>query len=500
MRLARKLTIVLIAGIVIVMACYAYFQLRQEVALTSADLQRAQRIALAWLGTIEAVWEHEGPQRALELTARAMQRAGDIALHILPLDAGSPAGSERFSTDERRTLAGGQAVRRVIDDDAGDSFRHIYVPLMVSGTQPMVVEYVEPMEAEDRFIRMSHVALISATAAVVAACGLIASALQYALVGRPLKLLRDKARRAGTGDFSQPLNLAQNDEVGELARDINAMCEHIAETNRKLADKNQARIAALEQLRHTDRLATVGQLAAGVAHELGTPLSVVSARAQVIVAGNPDAATNARVVVEQCERMTDIIQQLLDFSRRRGARMGPIDLRHVVTRTLDLLSSAAQTAHVEICYEPCATALPVNVDQNQMQQAFTNIVLNGIQAMPAGGRLTVRTGLRRARPPAGVDGQEGDYPCVSVEDGGTGIHADQLERIFEPFFTTKGVGEGTGLGLAVAHGIVAEHGGWITVDSEVGVGTRFAVFLPPAGSVAASGTAAGGTAAKTGAA
>lgn len=323
----------------------------------------------------------------------------------------------------------------------------------------------------------------TATLAVVAVCGLIVTALQYSLVGRPLQLLRDKARRAGDGDFSRPLVLSQNDEIGELARDMNAMCERIAEANRKLAEENQARIAALEQLRHTDRLATVGRLAAGVAHELGTPLSVVSARAQVIVANDPASpgtAQNARVIVEQCERMADIIQQLLDFSRRSGARLGLTDLRHVVTRTLDLLSAAAQSAHVDIRHDPGNAPLMVSVDQNQMQQALTNVVLNGIQAMPNGGCLGVRTAVRHVRPPAGLGNAEDDYPCVSVEDAGSGIRAGDLERIFEPFFTTKGMGEGTGLGLAVAHGIVTEHGGWIAVDSEVGKGSRFEIFLPSA--------------------
>src|SRR5262249_27847688 len=158
------------------------------------------------------------------------------------------------------------------------------------------------------------------------------------LVGRPLQRLRDKARRAGEGDFSGPLDLPQADEIGELAQEFNAMCARLAEANHRLEVATEARIAALEQLRHTDRLATVGQLAAGVAPELGTPLSVISARAQLMVSMDPPRATvvaNANIIIEQSDRMTEIIQQLLDFSRRRVVKLGLANLEQIVTHTLE---------------------------------------------------------------------------------------------------------------------------------------------------------------------
>ncbi len=481
MRLARKLTVALVCGILAVMAAYAFFQLRQEIVLSQADLLRAQRIGLASMGMIEAVMEREGPARASELVARAMQRAQEITLRILPLDA-SGAGGE-LSGDELRTLVAGEVVRRVHEDDAGGEWRQVYIPLRVPGREPAVVEYAEPMQEEQTFIKMSHLAIAAATLAIVTLCGLLATGLQYKLVGKPLELLRDKARRAGEGDFSRPLELRQNDEMGELAREVNAMCERIAAANRKLAEETDARITALEQLRHTDRLATVGQLAAGVAHELGTPLNVVSARAELIAATElprPDVVQNARVIGEQCDRMTGIIQQLLDFSRRRGTALGLTDLRHVVTRTLGLLSTAAQKARVQLQSAAADTPVLVRIDQNQMQQAVANIVLNGIQAMPSGGSLRVTIRTQRAQPLNDTMAPDTEYACITVEDEGAGIAPAHLKNIFEPFFTTKGVGEGTGLGLAVAHGIVAEHGGWIAVDSTVGRGSRFAIFLPTA--------------------
>ncbi len=484
MKLATKLTATLILGIVVVMAAYAYVQIRQEVVLDEGALHRARHVALAWLGTIEAVWDFDGPRRAREVVQRGNERASEVNVQLVALDdtiEGLPRPA--LTTDQVQELRAGEVVRIMRQDQAGDEWRYFYGALSIGGAHPAAIEFAEPLRDQQTFIRMSHFALALATIAIVAICGVIAAGLEYGLVGRPLQLLRDKARRAGGGDFSGPLAIRQRDEIGDLAHEVNLMCDRLAEANRKLAEETEARIAALEQLRHTDRLATVGQLAAGVAHELGTPLNVISARAELITsdtAASPAVFTHARIIGEQSDRVTDIIQQLLDFSRRRTAKPGLVDLRHIVTSTLDLLSSAAEKARVAVRCETSGEPLLATVDQNQVQQALTNVVLNGIQAMPNGGVLRVRIGARHVAAPPVSGCAEGTYFCICVEDEGMGISPEQMSHIFDPFFTTKPVGEGTGLGLAVAHGIIAEHGGWIVVESEVGKGSRFLICLPQA--------------------
>ncbi len=479
MKLARKLTAALAAGILVVMALYALFQIHQEIALSDDDLLRAQRVGRAWLGTIEAVWEREGPDRARELARRATERAGDIELRIMSVD--EILASTPLSAEERGALLSHQLVRRVRTDGAGPSRLEVFVQMRVANGTPMAVKYVEPHHQQDSFIRMNRFAIIGATLGIVAVCGLIASALQYSLVGRPLQMLRDKARRAGEGDFDNPLELRQKDEIGELAREVNAMCDRIAAGNRRLAEETDARIHALEQLRHTDRLATVGQLAAGVAHGLGNPLSVVSARAELIGETElpyPEVKKNARLIGEQCDRMTAIIQQLLDFSRRRADALEVVDLRDVVARTCDLLSTAADRARARLRVDTPEAPIAVRIDRNQIQQALANVILNGIQAMRDGGAIRVSAETARAHPPNGDPSADADHARVVVEDAGAGIAPEHLDRLFEPFFTTKRVGEGTGLGLPVAHGIVSEHGGWFEVDSRLGGGTRFTIWLP----------------------
>ncbi|TMA94149.1 MAG: HAMP domain-containing protein [Deltaproteobacteria bacterium] len=521
MKLAAKITVALVVGILAVMGTYAYVQVFNEVVLYKADIERARRNGLAWLGTIESVWGQEGEARARELIAISARRARnpEATLRVLSLAEGAP-DRPALLPEEIRALEAGEIVSRVRRDAEGQQWREAYAAIRTAArptvleviraleageivsrvrrdaegqqwreayaairtaARPTVLEVIEPLRGEEIFIRMSHLRILEATIAIIAMCGLLASVLQIRLVGRPLRLLRDKARRAGGGDFSGPLVLRQRDEMGELATEINAMCDRLAEANRRVATEAAARVAALEQLRHTERLAIVGQLAAGVAHELGTPLGVVSARAELLASGDvsaADAGANARIILEQTDRMTAIIQQLLDFSRRRATKIGLANLEQVITQTLDLIAPAAERANVTI---ECSPERPVfaRVDTSQIQQVLANVFMNGIQAMPRGGRLRVTVGTRSARPPAGRNAPQGEYLCVSVEDQGTGIPREHLARVFEPFFTTKAVGEGTGLGLAVAHGIVAEHGGWIEVESDVGKGSRFSIFLPP---------------------
>ena len=480
MKLATKITVALVLGILAVMAAYTYVQVTNEVVLYKGDIQRARRNGLAWLGTIESVWGHEGEERARELIAISRRRAAnpDATLQILSLAEGAP-DRPALLPDQLRTLEEGGIVTRIREHADGVQWREAYAEIRTA-ERPTVLEVTEPLRDEDVYIHMSHFRILEATIAIVATCGLLATLLHLRLVGRPLRLLRDKARRAGSGDFSGPLALRQRDEMGELATEINAMCDRLAEANRRAAAETEARVTALEQLRHTERLALVGQLAAGVAHELGTPLGVISARAELIASGDAspiEATKNGRIILEQADRMTGIIQQLLDFSRRRGPKMELANLARVTAQTLELIEPVAERARVTIDY---TAGRPVfaRADTSQIEQVLANMCMNGIQAMPNGGRLRVSVGARRARSPHDRAGPEADYLCLRIEDEGSGIPRENLERIFEPFFSTKRSGEGTGLGLAVAQGIVAEHGGWIEVESDVGKGSRFSIFLP----------------------
>jgi signal transduction histidine kinase len=226
---------------------------------------------------------------------------------------------------------------------------------------------------------------------------------------------------------------------------------------------------------------TVGQLASGMAHELGTPLNVVSGRAQMIASGestDAEAVESAGIIVEQSKRMTQLIRQLLDFARPQRSQKALVDLESVAQKTLRLLGPIAQKRGVALTVGPGHAPLRSQVDEGKIQQALTNLIVNAIQATDSGGAVTV--GLRRApaQPPADHGGPKQEYVCLEVTDTGHGMDAQTAKRVFEPFFTTKGVGEGTGLGLSVSYGIVKEHGGWIDMRSEIGKGSAFSIYLP----------------------
>ncbi|HTA93754.1 MAG TPA: ATP-binding protein, partial [Polyangiaceae bacterium] len=188
-----------------------------------------------------------------------------------------------------------------------------------------------------------------------------------------------------------------------------------------------------------------------------------------------------RIVMEQSERMAQIIRQLLDFARAGKPNKASVDLRHLVASTLSLLRPIADKRRVTLELETPEPVAEVVADAAQLQQVVTNLVVNAVQATQGPGVIEI--GLRatqeaRRAAPLGAGKPAHGFACITVADRGIGMSEETLERIFEPFFTTKDVGEGTGLGLAVAYGIVQEHGGFITVESKLTEGSRFEIYLP----------------------
>jgi signal transduction histidine kinase len=265
---------------------------------------------------------------------------------------------------------------------------------------------------------------------------------------------------------------------------MNVMCERLAEADARLKTETRARLAAIEQLRHADRLRTVGQLSAGVAHELGTPLNIVLGRAKMIAQGKasgPKLRDYAVIISEQSERMARIIRQLLDYARVREPKTHRQDLNRLVQQTAELIKPLAERREVRI---DVLSQGPVfaRIDAVQVQQAITNVIVNAVHASASGGVVTVSMGQRRAsHPELGLS--EGDYGFVRVSDTGAGMSEYTLDKVFDPFFTTKPIGEGTGLGLAVTQGIVSEHRGWIDARSQPGQGSTFTIYLPLAGAL-----------------
>ena len=242
------------------------------------------------------------------------------------------------------------------------------------------------------------------------------------------------------------------------------------------------RLADLEELHNANRLVTAGTLTVGMAHEFGTPLGVILARAQMIVADEDDIAEarqDAEVIIQQVKRMTAMCREVLDYARPRPPARIPVDVVELARQVIVLLLPDARKRNAKLVLAGDPSPCLVLGDASKLVQIFTNLIINAAQAMPKGGHVTLRVERKRV-PALVVEGMpEADYICFQVEDAGTGIRDADLPHIFETFFTTKKEGAGTGLGLAVSYRIAREHDGWIGVATQPEQGSTFTVYLPP---------------------
>jgi len=304
------------------------------------------------------------------------------------------------------------------------------------------------------------------------------------IVGRPLSRLVEATRRIARGEVSVRVEASSRDEIGELARSFNRMAEDLEKTRAELEEERRELerrvVARTEELSraqqtlvHAEKMTAVGQLVAGVAHELNNPLTVVLGYAGLLAERNRDPAIQKKLemLAAAAESSRKIVQNLLAFARKQKPERARLDLNDVVQKTLSLRSYHLRTEKIAVDTRLDPRLPATWADAQQIQQVVLNLLVNAEQAIEASGHGD-RIGFTTRAVEGGID--------LVVEDNGPGIPPEVRSRIFEPFFTTKEVGKGTGLGLSICYGIVAEHGGEIRVESEPGQFTRFTLNLPVA--------------------
>ncbi len=283
------------------------------------------------------------------------------------------------------------------------------------------------------------------------------TALYVETLIRPILTLNETMKRAGHGDFGARAVLRRGDEVGELSDAFNRMMD-------ELEDAQEREKVQRSQLAHTEKMAAVGTLAAGVAHEVNNPLAGVKACLENLRVHPDDEEMRARymdLIGDGLRRIERTVTNLLDFSRQREIRPESTSINHNLRHVVELVGYQLRRANIEVVFELDEGEALVMADHFQMEQLFLNLVLNAIDAMPDGGTLSLKTRVRSSD------------VIAEVTDTGTGIPEEIRDRIFDPFFTTRDVGEGTGLGLAVSDSIIAAHGGSIEIESKVSEGTTF---------------------------
>ena len=286
---------------------------------------------------------------------------------------------------------------------------------------------------------------------------------------RPINLLLCAIRKAGSGNFENTLIFSgYPPEIAALGDEFNLMIASIKQRDIILKQRAQ------DEVMKSERLAMIGQLAAGVAHEINNPLGSILLFTRLILQKIPEEGImrdNLQRIEKETRRCQGIVQNLLEFARQREPKIESVDINDLLIKTLSLFENQALFHNIHITKDFGMDLPAINVDPTQIQQVCINIVMNAADAMAGKGELKVATCSK----------QPGNMVEISFKDSGSGIKPEIIDKIFEPFFTTKGVGHGTGLGLSISLGIIQRHGGTIKVASQLNQGSTFIVSLPEYG-------------------
>ena len=287
----------------------------------------------------------------------------------------------------------------------------------------------------------------------------------------PLKQLRTGAEAIGDGDFSHHVTVKSHDEFGELAQGFNRMTTNLKNSRDQLESTVQRLKTTQAQLVQSEKLSSIGEFIAGIAHELNNPLTTVMGFSELLQQDNisPEHKTSVDMIFKNAQRCQKIVHSLLSFARRHQPERKPVSVNRLIEASLDILSYQLRTSNIEIITHLDPTLPHAMADSHQIQQVFVNIINNGRQAIEAHqphGKITITTETA------------GHNVRITIQDTGPGIPDTNLSKIFDPFFTTKEVGQGTGLGLSLCYGIIQEHDGTIIPSSKPGQGATFTIDLP----------------------
>jgi len=299
-------------------------------------------------------------------------------------------------------------------------------------------------------------------------------------ITRPLAVMVEATGKIASGDLAHRVEVESWDEIGQLARAFNRMTDELSLAHedltqwgqtleRRVEERTRELREAQDRLVVSEKLASLGKMAAGVAHEINNPLTTILINAHLLLerpGRTADDAETLNLIADETTRCAAIVKGLLDFARQTPSQAAPTDINDVIDRTLLLLEMQASVRNIRFEKALDRALPPIEIDKNKIQQVFSNLAINACEAMPTGGTLVVASFMSR----------DGTHFEITFTDTGIGISKENIPKLFDPFFTTKSFG--TGLGLAVSYGIIRQRGGTILVRSEVGKGTVFTVRIP----------------------
>ena len=496
MNLGTKLIASLVAVIVLVMAVHGYLSIQQD----QENIERELTVGMRGFARIlqAGLRQTIADQPDLKETHRFIDTAaprGNIHGVIVYDLSGAPvahSASIRYGTDfpeldptpitkldPRPVLQSGKAIDGYIREPK--TLLYYRIEPIVDSANQLKGAFVLARHGYGTFatIERRRNRILMTTSLLIILLSLLVLILVRRSVTEPINQLIRRIKEISQGQREQGLEIKGRDEVASLAREFNLMCQKVQESHGRLVGEQQEKLRLEQELRHSERLASVGRLAAGLAHEIGTPLAIIGGRSEYLLRRSrspEELKDNLGVIRSQSDRIAAIVRQLLEFSRRREPVFQSVDLLGLLDNVKYLL--AHQLREKDIRVETAGVTVPkISADPELLQQVFINLYSNSLHAIGPGGVIKIGAestdrGITQASPAAG------HWLRISFEDNGAGIAPEHIGRVFDPFFTTKDVGEGIGLGLSVSYGIIQEHGGDIHVESEPGRFTRFIIYLP----------------------
>ncbi|UCD84688.1 MAG: HAMP domain-containing protein [Deltaproteobacteria bacterium] len=343
-----------------------------------------------------------------------------------------------------------------------------------------VLDFELSLAEVDAKTRRNYYAILFFTFITIFVVSVAVGFFIYGAVSRPIKKMVIGTKKIATGDLDYTIPLKTKDEIGALASSFNRMTRDLKRANselqewsrtleKKVEERTEQLKAMQAQLIQSEKLASIGKLAAGVAHEINNPLTGILTFSHLLLdetEGGEQERKDIEVIIRETTRCRDIVKRLLDYSRQAETRKTPFSINETVEKASSLLEHQAAFRNIRIIKEFDPGLPQIMIDKDKMQQVFINLLTNAQEVMPEGGSVTIAT----------TKTNDGNSIEIRVTDTGCGIKDADIPKIFDPFFSTKELG--TGLGLSVTHGIIASHKGSIEVQSKVGEGTTFIIRLP----------------------
>ncbi len=479
MSINTKLVLLLTLAVGAVMLVASFLSLRQrEAALESALRDELRAHAVTLQIALEENYQNGRISEAQRLIDRLREnsRVYGVLLfdengNLRSLSQPDTAADFRQPPELAAVLRTGETIEFVRSIE-NRKFLSVILPLRLAAEKRGAIEIVKPLALIENDIARARVNWLSTTLLLLAVIFLVVYVVLRRSLSRPIAALLGGAKALGEGDLSHrvPVPASSGDELAQLATEFNRMADNLAAQRRAAEQEAENRLNLEKDLRHSERLASVGRLAAGIAHELGAPLNVIDARAEQLIEktdfSREKQIKNLTIIRTQSARITRIVRQLLNLARPYNLRFEIIEIDDLVKSALDGFENN-ENLQIEFAAKD---DLKISGDRDFLRQVFVNIFQNAAQAMKAGGTLTIEIGETES---GGLK-----FAAVKISDTGKGIAPENLEKIFDPFYTTKDIGQGTGLGLAVSRRIVEEHDGKIEAVNNESGGASFTVYLP----------------------